>query len=96
MFRLCTDFKLRSDFVNFLSSMAIDCSSEYLLDHIIRAWDKLKNPGDQDPATMISMLITKNIRKLAIQYKRDDTTNTYEKSFIYFYKLKFFIVLIFI
>jgi len=54
------------------------------MDHIFRAWDKLKNPGDQDQATMISMLITKNIRKLAIQYKRDDTTNTYEKLFIYF------------
>ncbi|XP_026807089.1 E3 ubiquitin-protein ligase UBR4 isoform X1 [Rhopalosiphum maidis] len=74
--QLCTDYKLRSDYANLLSSMTIDCSSEYLLDHIIRTWDKLKNPGDQDPATMISILITKNIRKLAIQYKRDDTTNT--------------------
>lgn len=76
LFRLCTDFKLRSDFANLLSSMTIDCSTEYLLEHIIPTLEKLKNPGDHDPATMISILITKNIRKLAIQYKRDDTTNT--------------------
>lgn len=56
--------------------MIIDSSSENLLEHIIPTLEKLQNPGDQDPATMISMLISKNIRKLAIQYKRDDTTNT--------------------
>jgi len=56
--------------------MTIDCSSEHLLEHIIPTLEKLKNPGDHDPATMISILITKNIRKLAIQYKRDDTANT--------------------
>lgn len=76
MFRLCTDFKIRSDFATLLSSMTIDCSSEYLLGYIIPILEKLKNPGDHDPATMISILITKNIRKLAIQYKRDDTNNT--------------------
>lgn len=76
LFRLCTDFKLRSDFANFLSSMLIDCSSENLLEYIIPILEKLQNPGDQDSATMISMLISKNIRKLAIQYKSDDTTNT--------------------
>ncbi|XP_025419971.1 protein purity of essence-like [Sipha flava] len=74
--QLCTDFKLRSDFANLLSSMTIDCSSEYLLEHIIPTLEKLKNPGDHDPATMISILITKNIRKLAILYKRVDTINT--------------------
>lgn len=56
--------------------MTIDCSSEYLLEHIVPTLEKLKNPGDHDPDTMISILITKNIRKLAMQYKRDDTTNT--------------------
>lgn len=56
--------------------MTIDSSSSYLLDFIIPTLEKLKNPGDHDPATMISILITKNIRKLAIQYKCDDTTET--------------------
>lgn len=83
-FRFCTDFKLRSDFANLLSSMTIDCSSEYILEHIIPMLEKLNNPGDHDPATMISLLITKNIRKLAVQYKRDDTANTLEMLFIYF------------
>lgn len=73
---MCTDFKLRSDFANLLSSMTIDCSSQYLLEHIVPTLEKLKNPGDHDPDTMISILITKNIRKLAMQYKRDDTSNT--------------------
>lgn len=76
LFRLCTDLKLRSDFANFLSSMIIDCSSENVLEYIIPTLDKLQNPGDQDSATMISMLISENIKKLAIQYKSDDTTNT--------------------
>lgn len=76
IFRLCTDFKLRSDFANLLSSMTIDCSSEYLLEYIIPTLERLKNSGDHDPATMISIIITKNIRKLAIQYKCDDTYNT--------------------
>lgn len=56
--------------------MTVDCSSEYLLEHIIPTLEKLKFPDDHDPATMIAILITDNIRKLAIQYKRDDTTNT--------------------
>lgn len=56
--------------------MIIDCSSEYLLEHIIPTLEKLNNPGDHDPSTMISIVITKNIRKLAVQYKHDDTTNT--------------------
>lgn len=73
---MCTDFKLRSDFANLLSCMTIDCSSDYLLEHIIPTFDKLNNPGDPDPDTMMSTLITNNIRKLLVQYKRDDTTNT--------------------
>lgn len=73
---MCTDLKLRTDFANLLSSMTIDCSSEYLLEHIIPILEKLKFPGDHVPATMISIHITKNIRKLAIQYNRDDTGNT--------------------
>jgi len=56
--------------------MVIDCSSENLLEYIIPTLEKLQNPGDQDSATMISMLISKNIKQLAIQYKHDDTTNT--------------------
>jgi len=56
--------------------MIIDCSSENVLEYIIPTLDKLQNPGDQDSATMISMLISENIKKLAIQYKSDDTTNT--------------------
>lgn len=76
IFRMCSDFKLRSDIANLLTSMTVDCSSEYLLEHIIPSLEKFKNPGDPEPSTMISVLITKNIRKLAIQYKRDDTLNT--------------------
>lgn len=56
--------------------MTVDCSSEYLLEHIIQTFEKLKYPEGQDPASMIAIFITDNIRKLAIQYKRDDTTNT--------------------
>jgi len=84
IFRYCSDFKLRSDFANLLSSMSIDCSSDYLLEHIIPSLEKSKNPGDHEPATMISILITKNIRKLAIQYKREDTYNTYEYTPFFF------------
>lgn len=56
--------------------MTIDCSSDYLLEHIIPTLEKLKNPGDHDPDTMMSILIANNIKKLASQYKRVDTTNT--------------------
>lgn len=56
--------------------MSIDCSSEYLLENIIPTLEKLKDPDDHNPATIISILLTKNIRELAVQYKRDDTTNT--------------------
>lgn len=64
--------------------MTIDCSSEYILENIIPLLEKLNNSGDHDPATLISLLITKYIRKLAVQYKRDDTANTLEILFIYF------------
>lgn len=56
--------------------MAIDCSSEYLLEYIIPTLEKFNNPGDHDPSTMISIVITKNIRKLAVQFKHDDTNKT--------------------
>ncbi|XP_050533339.1 E3 ubiquitin-protein ligase UBR4 [Daktulosphaira vitifoliae] len=74
--QLCTDCKLKSDFANLLSSMTIDWSSEYLLESIIPTLEKLNNSCDHDSATMIAIKITKNIRKLAIQYKCDDTSNT--------------------
>ncbi|VVC25973.1 Hypothetical protein CINCED_3A011321 [Cinara cedri] len=73
--QLCSDLTLCSDFANLLCSMTVDCSSEYLLEHIVPTLEKLKTP-EEEPDFMIALLITKNIRKLAIQYKRDDTTNT--------------------